>query len=121
MYVSTSTEVIVEREPEAREEEQVSFEEPQAEFEVASPAPAFEGSRSYGPSQVDEIDRVRSFTTPKLKGAREKVAARLAQKESVKGRALLDAIDAELRIRARLETMPKASPEPEEEGLPPLA
>ena len=71
-------------------------------------------------SQVDEIAAVKEWPTARLKAAREKVALRLSQKESVKGRAFLDAMDAELRIRARLASMPKASPGPEAEALPPL-
>ncbi len=71
-------------------------------------------------SQVDELIAVKEFDDAKLARARERVAAKLEQGDSVKGRALLDAIEAELRIRARLAQYAPVKPQPLDDALPPL-
>lgn len=90
--------------------------EPVARPEKPKPLPAQSAPRS----QVDELIAVKEFSDAKLAAARERVATKLEQGDSVKGKALLDAIDAELRIRARLAQYTPVKPQPLDEALPPL-
>lgn len=66
-------------------------------------------------SQVDELAEVREWPQEKLLRARERFTARLQQQSSIKGRALLDAIEAQIRLNDHMATFARPTDDDDNE------